>query len=205
MAETFAEVALSEFLEELSSKNPTPGGGAVCAYVASLGAALNEMVSEYTIGKKKYSGVEAEVVELLEVSKNIRTELFRLADADAEAYGSLSAAYGMPKDSLERADSIESELKNAAEVPISVMRLCEEVMKISERLCEIGNKNLLSDAGCAAEMCLAAVKASFLNVLVNTKGMRDRALAMSLENEASGIVDRCVVYEQNVYQSLIKK
>ena len=44
-----------EFIERLSSKSPTPGGGGVSALIGSLGTALGGMVCNYlqVLMKKK--------------------------------------------------------------------------------------------------------------------------------------------------------
>lgn len=203
MTQTYVEVSLREFSDRLSAKEPTPGGGAACSYAAVLGTALNEMVSNFTVGKRKYADAEPEILKLLERLYEIRMELIELTDRDAAAYGALSGAYGMPKDTLERKLAIEAGLKGAAEVPLSVMRLSEELMVISARLCEIGNPNLITDAGCGAELCCAAAKASMMNVAANTKHMTDRALAESMENEAKVIVLRCQELEAGIFKKLV--
>lgn len=203
MTQTYGEASLKEFTELLSEKAPTPGGGAACAYAAALGAALNEMVSNFTVGKKKYADAEPEVNELLERLGTIRAELISLSDRDAAAFNALSSAYGMPKDTLERSVAVEAGLKSAAEVPLDVMRLSEELIKIAVRLYEIGNPNLVTDAGCAAELCLAAAKASMLNVSANTRHMTERTAAESMEDEAKNIVRRCIELETDIFAKLV--
>ena len=205
MTLTYAEASLTEFAEKLSAKTSTPGGGAACAYTAVLGAALNEMVGNFTVGKEKYADNEPEIVELMDKTSGIRTELMHLVDCDAAAFNALKSAYAMPKETLERSLAVEAALKGAAEVPISVMRLSEELMKIAVRLSEIGNQSLVSDAGCALELCLAAVKASLMNVTVNTESMTDRTVAECIESEAKDIANRCQELEAGVYRKLTDK
>ncbi|MGE5633140.1 MAG: cyclodeaminase/cyclohydrolase family protein [Caulobacteraceae bacterium] len=48
------EKSCNEFIQELSSKSPVPGGGGAAAYVGALGMALGNMVGNLTLGKKKY-------------------------------------------------------------------------------------------------------------------------------------------------------
>ena len=49
----------SHFLDALASEKPTPGGGSASAYTGAMAAALVAMVARVTLGKKKYSAVEA--------------------------------------------------------------------------------------------------------------------------------------------------
>ena len=53
---SFAELSLREFVRRVSAKEPTPGGGAVCAAGGAAGAAMAAMVARYTTGRKKFIG-----------------------------------------------------------------------------------------------------------------------------------------------------
>ena len=86
----------TQFVEELSSKAPVPGGGGACAYVGSIGMALGSMVGNLTLGKKKYQDVEEDIKELLQKSEAIIENLNRLVSKDAEVFYPLSQAYGLP-------------------------------------------------------------------------------------------------------------
>ena len=57
------EKKTTEFLDVLSSKEPVPGGGGASATVGAFAGALGMMVANLTIGKKKYAGVEEEIME----------------------------------------------------------------------------------------------------------------------------------------------
>ena len=74
------------FLDALASKAPTPGGGGASALVGALGTALCTMVGNYTVGKKKYAGVEEDVKALMAKAEDIRAMLLALVDADAAAF-----------------------------------------------------------------------------------------------------------------------
>ena len=54
-----------DFINELASKAPTPGGGGASAYCGALATALASMVGNLTVGKKTYAAVEDEVKEAL--------------------------------------------------------------------------------------------------------------------------------------------
>ena len=44
-----------EFINELGSNSPAPGGGSVAALAASLASGLGAMVFNLTVGKKMYN------------------------------------------------------------------------------------------------------------------------------------------------------
>ena len=74
-------------------------------------------------------------------------------------------ADGMPRltknESTTRAQAIQAALKKATLVPMRCCRACREVITIGGVVAEKGNRNVVSDAGvaaeavrCAAERCL---------------------------------------------------
>jgi len=103
---------------------------------------------------------------------------------DAEAFEPLSRAYGLPKDAEHRDEIMEEALVKASAVPIEIMRKLCEAIELVEAYAEKGSSIAVSDAGCAAVICKAALKAAALNVFINTKLMKDREAAGKLNTEA---------------------
>ncbi len=167
---------VSPFLGELASDSPTPGGGSVAALAGALGAALNSMVANLTIGKKKYVDVEEEMKELLSLTESLRVELDGLIAEDASAFDKVMAAMKLPKETDEekaaRRDVLQDSLVDAARVPLAVMEKCVDVIRLAEPIAAKGNKNTVSDAGVAALMGRAGAHAARLNVLINLGGIR---------------------------------
>ena len=173
-----------QFLAELAGKAPTPGGGGTAALVGAAGVALGSMVGSLTIGKKKYAAVEADIQALNARSDILRKELEALVQADAEAFMPLAAAYGLPKETPEqqahKAAVLEQALDGACAVPLETMEACCEGIALAQEYAAKGSALAVSDAGCAALFCKAALQASGLNVSINTKLMADRAHAEAL-------------------------
>lgn len=48
---------MKDFLNVLASKEPVPGGGGACGYVAAVGMALGNMVLSLTTGKKNMQNI----------------------------------------------------------------------------------------------------------------------------------------------------
>jgi len=188
------ELSTVTFIEQLASKAPVPGGGGASALVGAIGVALGNMVGSLTVGKKKYADVETEVLELKAKSDVLQKQLLELVERDAEVFEPLSRAYGMPKDTeeqrAEKARVMEQVLDQAAQVPMEIMERCMEALEIVERFAKIGSKLAISDAGCAAACCRAALNAASLNVFINTKSMADRAKAQALNDRAEEMIRR---------------
>ncbi|MHA2309618.1 MAG: cyclodeaminase/cyclohydrolase family protein, partial [Candidatus Heimdallarchaeaceae archaeon] len=89
---------ITDFLNELASSAPAPGGGAAAAIAGAMGAALGSMVARLTIGKEGYEDVEDLFKEKLRRTEELRKELTELVDKDANAFSGVIAAFGLPKD-----------------------------------------------------------------------------------------------------------
>ncbi len=177
--QTYAEGSVASFLERLASADPEPGGGGAAALAGALAAALVSMVTNLTIGKEKYAGVEAEVTQLRAASEKLRSELTDLITGDALAYAKVAAAMKLPRDTEaqkeERRRVLQAALRGAAETPLRVAEAATEVARLSLPAAEKGNPNAVSDAGVAVVMADAAAQAAALNVKINLAWIEDDA------------------------------
>lgn len=166
---------LNDFLSDLASGSPTPGGGSVAALCGALAASLASMVCNLTIGKKKYADVEADVRRILERSEALRLELSGLIDEDAAAFEKVMEAMRLPKETDEekarRRSALQGALVDAAMIPLAVMEKCVQVTQLAAVAAEKGNVNAVSDAGVAALVARAGAHAARLNVLINLGGI----------------------------------
>lgn len=179
MAEKLTGLTCEEFVNVLATKEPIPGGGGTAALVGALGAALGNMVGSLTVGKKKYAEVEDEILTLKARSDELQGKLLAMVEKDAEAFAPLAKAYGLPAGE-EKDRVMEAALKTAAAAPLEIMELSVQALEVIERFAQIGSRLAVSDAGCAAACVRAALNAASLNVLINTKSMKNRACAEKL-------------------------
>lgn len=197
------------FLAELAGNAPAPGGGGAAALVGAAGAALGNMVGSLTVGKKKYAAVEADILALNERSTALRKRLEGLVQADAEAFLPLAAAYKLPKETPEqqahKAAVLEEALNRACAVPLEIMAACCEGITLAEEYGAKGSVLALSDAGCAALFCKAALQAAGLNVTVNTRLMADKARAAALNAKAAALLADFVPKADRVYEQLTQQ
>jgi len=182
-----ASLSVKGFLSELGSSSPAPGGGSVAALSGALGAALVSMVCHLTIGKKGYENVSDEMNEVLKKSDILKEKLTLLVDEDTNAFNKVMTAYKMPKETDEekekRRNTVQDALKNAANVPLDVMRQCVNVLNLAKTASEKGNKNSVSDAGVAALMSWAGIKSAALNAEINLSGIKDEKFVSEMKNE----------------------
>lgn len=168
----YSEKKINEYLKELASKNPVPGGGSASALVGATGAALISKVANFTIGKEKYKAVEEEAKGILERAEDLRKDFLKLCSDDAKAYKKLSEAFRFPKGEA-RDTKLQGALKEAMGVPLAICEASCEAMGLCAPLVEKGNKNLASDVDCAAGMLKCAYQAALLNVEVNLNSIKD--------------------------------
>lgn len=173
MGERLTDRTCEEFASVLAAKEPVPGGGGAAALVGALGVALCSMVGNYTSGKKAYAAVEDDVCRMLVKADEVRLRLLELVQEDAEAFEPLSKAYGIPRDDPNRAETIETYTKQACEAPLQMMRQICIAIELLEEMGEKGSPMLLSDVGCGALLCKAALEAASINVFINTKSLHD--------------------------------
>ena len=196
------EKNIDKFLEALASSAPTPGGGGAAALCGALGIALGNMVGSLTLGKKKYADVQEDIAELNAKAEALRAGFVALVDADAEAFAPLSRAYSIPKDDPARDEIMEPALLKAAEAPLEIMRRCAEALDLISGYAAKGSALAISDAGCAAALCGAAMEAAALNVKINTKSMKNRADADNINAEMNELLQKYFVLSQEIYNDV---
>src|SRR5581483_120286 len=96
---SYTDHSIADFLDQLASASPAPGGGSAAALAGALGAALVAMVCRLTIGRKNYQHLDQEFEKILTRADDLRADLMRLMDEDAEAYSHVMEAYQLPKES----------------------------------------------------------------------------------------------------------
>jgi formiminotetrahydrofolate cyclodeaminase len=174
-----AELKTAEFLDVLAAGQSTPGGGGAAALTGSQAAALISMVINFTVGRKKYAAVEAELQGYLVRSEQLRRDLLAEVDADAAAFDAVSATYTMPKETDEekaaRTAALQAALKHAAAVPFGVAEQALEIIRLAEPVGAKGNSNVVSDAASALYLAYAALKCALVNVNINLKFIKDEA------------------------------
>ena len=181
----FTDISVNAFTEALASRTSVPGGGGASALAGSLGIALGDMVGEFTVGKKTYADVEEEMQEMMRSAQELRKELLLCVEEDAKAFEPLSKAYALPKEDPQRDAVMEQCLKDAAMVPMKILRLSCKALEILQVFAQKGSRLMVSDAATGAALCRAAIQGAAMNVKVNTKLMKDREFANTLDWEVA--------------------
>lgn len=201
-------LTINEFIEKLGSKDAVPGGGGAAALTASLGISLCKMAANLTVGKKKFADVEAEMYDIIAECDKLSAEFVGLIQKDADGFLPLSKAYGLPTETEEqkkfKEETLERELVHAAAVPFEIMEKGARAIELSAIVAEKGSKLVVSDAACAINTCMSALKCASLNVYINTKYMKDRDKAAELNQKADNLITNSSILAENVFSGVLK-
>ena len=196
--ERLAAKSCVDFAAVLASDSPVPGGGGAAALAGALAAALGAMASRLSAGRKK-TGEEREALrERIEIADALRQQLLTLIEWDAEGFAPLAASYAIPKDEPGRAERLRAASLTACQAPMEMLRRGAETAELLGELEQRVSPLLLSDVGCAAALCRAALEAAAMNVWVNTRSLKGDAEAEALNAETRSILETALPLTEGI-------
>jgi formiminotetrahydrofolate cyclodeaminase len=200
-------LTVQNYLDELASKNATPGGGSAAALMGAQAAALVSMVCNLTLGKPKYAEVESQIQALLTEAESLRATLITMIKADIAVFDKLMACYALPKnqeaEKTFRSEQIQAALKEATQVPLECAKACAKAISLSAIAAEKGSLAVISDAGVAVVSAHAGLKSAALNVQINAASLKDNMFAEQKLLELQQILEQAEIETQAVY-ALVK-
>jgi glutamate formiminotransferase/formiminotetrahydrofolate cyclodeaminase len=203
------DMGVTEFVDELASDSPAPGGGSVSALASAMAAGLTNMVGVLTYGKKGYEDNWSEVEELSNKAQALKNTFMFLVDEDTRSFNEVMAALRLPKATEEqqtaRLEALQEATIYSAEIPLKVMRHSLEIMQLAARMAEIGNQNSLSDAGVAVLQAQAGLEGAALNVLINIPGIDDEKIVSEFEKEVEQLQAESSTLAEKVLSAMTKK
>jgi len=193
-----------EFIEELSTNSPAPGGGSVSALAGTLGAALSSMVAALSHEKKELLDLKPEMDEIGIEAQNLKDRLSFLVDEDTNAFNKVMDANRLSatndKEQSAKNQAIEIANKYAIEIPLETAKKCFRVIELANTLVEKGNPNSVSDAGVAAEVALAGVSGACMNVLINLTSVEDETYCDDMRNKVEDIMEKAESMQKFVFE-----
>ena len=191
-------VTFGALLDQVASKTPTPGGGAVAGIVGAVAAALGSMVVSYSVGKKSLLAHEPLLLEAAQTLSRLRDRCMRLGDEDAAAYERLNTLQRLAPDDPERAMKYAAAVDEAIGVPLSLARVCHQALQTLAGLAGRSNPHLKSDLAIAGLLALAGAEAARWNVVINLREIADEARRSEIRAEADRIVAACGVLKADL-------
>jgi formiminotetrahydrofolate cyclodeaminase len=183
-----ADLSIRGYLAKTASGEPVPGGGSSAALNAALAAALIEMVTQLTIGRKNFANVDAEMRAVAEKASSLRQKLVQDIDRDSDAYAQVLEAFQLPRataeEKAERARAVQEAFKQAALVPLRVARDAVALMDLGRTVIAKGNPNAASDGAAGVLAARMAARTAVFNVKINLGSIRDVKFVSALSSEA---------------------
>ncbi len=193
---------LEEYLVDLASAKPTPGGGSAAALSGAMGSALACMVARLTLNKAEYASVHSEIEILLQHTEQARERFQQLMQADIDAYGQLSACFKMPRNTDQeraaRTQAIQEALTGAALMPLEIAELAAQLVRHCQHIAEIGNKNVLSDIATATSLASGAGNGAAWMVRTNLHSMKDSQQVEVLNGRLSAALNTLATVGEQV-------
>jgi len=198
---------IDEFIEELSSNSPAPGGGSVAALCGALSSSLSAMVGNLTVGKLKYKNVKEKMITVSESGQELNRIFIDAIDKDTIAFNKIMDAFSLPKKDEEeikvRDEAIKDATIEATMVPFSVLEKSKDAAGLALEVASSGNTNSLSDSGVAGLTAMAAASGAYYNVLINLEGIDDPAFVEKTKKDSSEILSNVKKITNKVSEILI--
>lgn len=167
---------VTDFLDRLAARRPTPAGGAVAALCTAQAAALVAMVARY-----------CQADALVTQAERLVAQAQQLADDDERAFGAVAAAWELPRGTPDevraRRAAIDEALLGAAVPQTHVVETAVEVLVLIDQLRPAARPGLRADLVAAAEVAHAGSTIARMNVTSNLRTVPD-------SQERSGLLRR---------------
>ena len=173
----YSELSIVKYNELLGEKKSTPGGGSALAITLSLACSLCKMVINFTIDKKGYEHLNEKMMKMSKQIDLYLNNAYKYAELDSVTFSNLMEAY-----KNKNHEEIEKCSVEASMIPFNLYLLTERVQTIADELFLIGNKNVVSDAKIASDLCYSIYPGCKLNILANIKSIHDETVLNTLKS-----------------------
>ncbi len=199
---------LTDFANETASESVAPGGGSISAYVGALGVSLATMVANISSHKRGWDSKWEEFSVWAEKGQQLKKDLLKLVDEDTHSFNAIISAMRMPKSSEEekakRKEAIEEATKYAIQVPFNVIEKCFEAFELIKAMVLTGNPNSITDGAVGALCTRAAIRGAYLNVKINTSGLKDKEFVKEVLEKGRQYLEKAEREEAEIMEILNK-
>ena len=207
------EKTVKDFVSQVASSEPAPGGGSVSALVGSLGAALTSMVGNLTVGRKAYDKLNDSQKKVIDENlESVQGSIERLSVIvyeDTTSFNKVMEAMKLPKETEEekskRRKAIEDATKLALEVPLNCAKECLAVLKLQKPFALYGNQNAITDVGVGALLAYSGLEGALFNVKINLLGIKDEQYVDKIQNEIDSILKEGKELKEELLEIVYRK
>lgn len=203
------DMTVSEFIDEIDSNSPAPGGGSVSALASSIGIALTRMMAHLSFGKDAYENLDEnirrEFIDKFNKLGDLRQEINEMIDRDTESFKEFMKAIKMPKETEEQIKERKLDIEDAKlfsiDVPLKTAKLSLEALESIDYIVTYGNKNAITDIAVGILMIHSGLEGAILNVKVNLKGLNNEELKSIYTKE----VKKILIEAEEIKNKIIKE
>ncbi len=195
---------MENFIKQLASESPVPGGGAAGCVFGAIGSAAAQMVLNLTKGKKKYAQFEEANSDALQELECLSNEFLYLKGIDEQAFGLVSKVCSLPKGE-ERDKELQNALQTAIQPPYSALEISLRGLEVLQGLVNTTNVNLISDLAVACAGLESAAKSCYYNVMINIKYIKDGEFCSFWSGKAKGCYDEALAKVALIEKEILQK
>ena len=188
---TLRAQTLDQLLDDLASKQPTPGGGAVAGVLAGLSTALGNMVLAYSHDKQSLEEHHELHEDCMKFLNSAKEKAIALGDADAVAYEKVSALWKLSKDDPNRIEQWDTALAEAIQIPLQTMELSNRILITLKTLIGKTNGMLASDLAIAAILAESSARTAYWNVGINSDQMDCEIQKNEFNEQSTVLLESC--------------
>ena len=208
--EKLINMKLEDYINEVDSTSPAPGGGSVMGTVGSLACALAGMVGHLTINKNKFKELTEEEKNdfnnTIEKIKEIKIKLIETIDKDAESFNIFMEAMKLPKNTEEekliRKNAISKAAVKSTETPFNILKYSYQLIPLFEIILKYGNSGVITDIASAYILIYAASKGSILNININTPLIEDKNFLENIKKNSLIYIEKIEIKFREIENKL---
>lgn len=201
--------SIIDFVDDLASDSPMPGGGGVAALAGALGAGLGLMVCSLTEGKEKYKDMYESINKLKQKGTHLKEDLVQGIDGDGYSYLSIVNAYKLPKNNENeieiRNKAVQEATKEAARFSLLVGQKCLQVMNFAVDVVQSGNLNAASESLACGLLAYAGVYAALATVEINLASIHDHLFVQEILAINIPIKEQAEVLKEKITSEVAKR
>lgn len=209
----FSENTIKDFVRDLQSDLPAPGGGSAAGLVAAVAAALNSMVYSLTVTKKKFLALDLEtqkkILDFKEQSEKFSIRSFELMEQDRKNFLKLMDCFKLPKETEEDKTKRKQQIRictiKSMDAPLALIRECAKMYENLELMTEYGNTGVLSDLEISAVLLNAVIESSAVNVKINLKSLKEETFYEKYLKETEEILEFSKRKKEEIVDKIEKK
>jgi len=176
----YSALTLQQYLEELSSETPTPGGGSVSAYVAGLGLGLIQMVARITLKRKIKPDLSTEerieeenkrvnLQKIIDEVEGVKKQAMEIVSTDPQVYDEVMGGYAKKVSDAE----MDQLLLKAFHMQAALAHEIAQALDLNGKLAGLVKGAIKNDLIVAQQLLRAAFQGAYHTAHINLVYLKD--------------------------------